>query len=303
MSNINKDVMGDCELGERCGSVRMVLQPRDKDLGGFSVRRSLPTRQLKTIGPWIFFDHMGPATFPAGEGINVRPHPHIGIATVTYLFDGEILHRDSLGNVQPITPGDINLMVAGSGIVHSERERPEVTQTEHSVNALQLRLALPSDHEEDEPAFHHYPSSSIPAVSVDDVPIRVMMGNAYGVISPVKAFSKTLYLEAELKRGQSLLLPTIEEMGVYVVHGHLLAKDTDMPQHSMVVLDNPQGVVIEATQDSRIAVIGGDSLGKRFIDWNFVSSRKERIEQAKDDWTQGRFAKIPGDDKELIPLP
>lgn len=303
MSNINDDVMGDCELGETCGSVRMVLHPRDKDLGGFSVRRSLPTRQLKTIGPWIFFDHMGPATFPAGEGINVRPHPHIGIATVTYLFDGEILHRDSLGNIQLITPGDINLMVAGSGIVHSERERPEVTQTEHSVNALQLWLALPTGHEEDEPAFHHYPSSSIPAVSVDDVPIRVMMGNAYGVISPVKAFSKTLYLEAELKRGQSLLLPTIEEMGVYVVHGHLRAKDTDMPQHSMVVLDNPQGVVIEATQDSRIAVIGGDSLGQRFIDWNFVSSRKERIEQAKDDWTQGRFAKIPGDDKELIPLP
>lgn len=303
MSNLDKEVNGDCEFDDACGAVRMVLQPRDKDLGGFSVRRSLPTKQVKIIGPWIFFDHMGPATFPAGEGINVRPHPHIGIATVTYLFDGEILHRDSLGNVQPITPGDINLMVSGSGIVHSEREREAITQTEHSVNALQLWLALPEEREEDDPAFHHYPSTSIPAVSVDGVSIRVMMGTAYGVTSPVKTFSKTLYLEAELKQGQSLMLPDCQEMGVYVVHGHLRAKETGIPTHSMAVMDSPKGVVLTAKEDSRIAVIGGDNIGKRFIDWNFVSSRKERIEQAKEDWKQGRFAKVPGDDKEFIPLP
>ncbi|WP_105188344.1 pirin family protein [Pseudoalteromonas sp. T1lg48] len=307
MSNLTNDTRNDCELMDACGAVKMVLKPKDTDLGGFSVRRLLPTAQLKMIGPWIFFDHMGPASFAPGPGINVRPHPHIGIATVTYLFAGEILHRDSLASVQPIKPGDINLMVSGSGIVHSERERPEATEHARNLNGLQLWLALPKEQEEMEPAFYHYSATSVPLVHIDGVPVRVMMGSAYGVESPVRTFSNTLYLEAVLKPGESLTLPPCAELGLYVVRGHLQAKDTDIPEHCLAVFsdthDISAGVTVTASQDSRIALIGGEPLGKRFIEWNFVSSRKERIDQAKDDWQNGRFAKVPGDEQEFIPLP
>ncbi len=286
-----------------CSAVEVILKPRDKDLGGFSVRRLLPTARRKMVGPWIFFDHMGPARFPAGSGINVRPHPHIGIATVTYLFDGEILHRDSLGSLQPIRPGDINLMVTGRGMVHSERERPEITATDHSLNGLQLWLALPEADEEIEPAFHHYPSNGIPTATVDGVAVRVMMGSAYGVSSPVRLFSDTLYLEADLQPGQTLMLPDAEERAVYIVSGALTAQDTEMPARSMTVFSREPNVAVKATQASRIALIGGAPLGRRFIEWNFVSSHKERIEKAKKDWREGRFPKVPGDEEEFIPLP
>lgn len=286
-----------------CAAVELILTPRDKDLGGFSVRRLLPTAQRRMVGPWIFFDHMGPAHFPAGQGINVRPHPHIGIATVTYLFDGEILHRDSLGSLQPIRPGDINLMVTGRGIVHSERERPEVTAVDHALNGLQLWLALPDAHEETEPSFHHYPGEVIPALTVDGVPVRVMIGSAWGVTSPVRQFSETLYVEARLQPGQLLALPEAEERAVYVVSGALKAQETDLPEHSMTVFARQPGITVQATAETKIAVIGGAAVGERFIEWNFVSSRRERIEQAKSDWQAGRFPKVPGDDKEFIPLP
>ncbi len=286
-----------------CSAVEVILKPRDKDLGGFSVRRLLPTARRKMVGPWIFFDHMGPARFPAGSGINVRPHPHIGIATVTYLFDGEILHRDSLGSLQPIRPGDINLMVTGRGMVHSERERPEITATDHSLNGLQLWLALPEADEEIEPAFHHYPSNGIPTATVDGVAVRVMMGSAYGVSSPVRLFSDTLYLEADLQPGQTLMLPDAEERAVYIVSGALTAQDTEMPARSMTVFSREPNVAVKATQASRIALIGGAPLGRRFIEWNFVSSHKEWIEKAKKDWREGRFPKVPGDEEEFIPLP
>ncbi len=246
---------------------------------------------------------MGPARFPAGSGINVRPHPHIGIATVTYLFDGEILHRDSLGSLQPIRPGDINLMVTGRGMVHSERERPEITATDHSLNGLQLWLALPEADEEIEPAFHHYPSNGIPTATVDGVAVRVMMGSAYGVSSPVRLFSDTLYLEADLQPGQTLMLPDAEERAVYIVSGALTAQDTEMPARSMTVFSREPNVAVKATQASRIALIGGAPLGRRFIEWNFVSSHKEWIEKAKKDWREGRFPKVPGDEEEFIPLP
>ncbi len=286
-----------------CSAVEWVLQPREKDLGGFFVRRLLPTAKRKMVGPWIFFDHMGPARFPAGKGVSVRPHPHIGIATVTYLFEGEILHRDSLGNLQPIRPGDINLMVAGRGIVHSERERAEVTATEHPLHGLQLWFALPEADEEIEPSFHHYPSDSIPTLRVSGVPVRVMMGSAYGVTSPVRVFSDTLYLEADLQAGQSLTLPDARERAVYVASGALKAKDTDMPNHSMTVFADQPGITVRAAAASRIALIGGAPVGERVIEWNFVSSRNERIEQAKRDWADGRFPKVPGDEVEFIPLP
>lgn len=303
MSNLTHAVDEDCAVAQGCDAVDLVIQPRDKNLGGFSVRRVLPTTQRKMVGPWIFFDHMGPVEFTAGKGINVRPHPHVNLATVTYLFEGEILHRDSLGSVQVIRPGDINLMVAGSGIVHSERERPEVTAAPHRLHGLQLWLALPERDEEVDPAFHHYQAAGIPTVTVEGVPVRVMMGSAFGVTSPVKTFADTLYLEASLRPGETLALPDADERAVYVAEGSLKARGTEIPEHSMAVLSSSTGVVIEATAESRIAIIGGEHLGQRFIEWNFVSSRKERIEQAKGDWQAGRFPKVPGDEDEFIPLP
>lgn len=284
-------------------AVELLLQPRDKDLGGFSVRRVLPAAKRRMVGPWIFFDHMGPADFPPGEGINVRPHPHINLATVTYLFDGEILHRDSLGSLQPIRPGDINLMVAGRGIVHSERERPEVTASAHRLHGLQLWLALPESDEETDPAFLHYPGADIPSGKIDGVPLRVMMGSAYGMTSPVKTFADTLYVEAHLKAGQRLSLPSAPERALYVVSGLLRLEGTTLPEHSMAILSGASDLVVEAEAESRIALIGGEPLGQRFIDWNFVSSRKERIEQARADWREGRFPRVPGDEEEFIPLP
>ncbi|KXO06911.1 pirin family protein [Marinobacter excellens] len=303
MSNLSPQTEFDCPITKECGALVQLLQPRERDLGGFSVRRVLPVVGQKMIGPWIFFDHMGPAHFPAGDGINVRPHPHIGIATVTYLFEGEILHRDSLGSLQPIRPGDINLMVAGHGIVHSERERPEITATDHTLHGLQLWLALPEAEEETDPAFYHYPESTVPSVSVGDVPVRVMMGTAYGETSPVKVFADTLYIEAWLKPGQKLTLPDSQERGLYVAKGRLLAGETEIPEFSMAVLSEQQGVIVEALEETRLALIGGEPLGKRFIEWNFVSSRKERIEEAKRDWENSRFPSVPGDEDEYIPLP
>ena len=283
--------------------VEVLLQPQEKDLGGFSVRRLLPSAERRMVGPWIFFDHMGPADFPPGQGITVRPHPHINLATVTYLFEGEILHRDSLGSLQPIVPGDINLMVAGRGIVHSERQRPEITAKAHRLHGLQLWLALPDADEEIEPAFHHYPGADIPTRTIDGVPVRVMMGSAYGATSPVKTFADTLYVEAQLKTGQRLVLPETAERALYVVSGTLRLGGMTLPEHSMAILSGASNLVVEATADSRMALIGGEPLGQRFIDWNFVSSRKERIEQARADWRAGRYPRVSGDEEEFIPLP
>ncbi len=303
MSNLATDLDQRCDASQACTALELLIRPRDRDLGGFSVRRVLPTVERKMVGPWIFFDHMGPADFSAGEGINVRPHPHINLATVTYLFEGEILHRDSLGSLQSIRPGDINLMVAGRGIVHSERERPEITATPHRLHGLQLWLALPEEDEEVEPAFHHYPAADIPSVTVAGVPLRVMMGSAYGVASPVRLFAETLYVEANLQTGQSIVLPDAEERAVYVASGRLTVEGTVLPQHSMAVFSSASNIGLEALEESRIAVIGGERLGDRFIEWNFVSSSKARIEAAKDKWRAGRFPTVPGDEEEFIPLP
>jgi redox-sensitive bicupin YhaK (pirin superfamily) len=303
MSIETQNIELECDIDQGCDAIELIIQPRETDLGDFAVKRTLPTRVRKTVGPWIFFDHMGPAHFPAGSGINVRPHPHINLATVTYLFEGEILHRDSLGSYQTIRPGDINLMVAGSGIVHSERERPEVRNTAHSLHGLQLWLALPAQYEEIDPAFYHYPAASIPAATINDVPLRVLIGSAYGLTSPVKTYAETLYVEAHLQHGQSLVLPDSEERAVYVAKGQLQIKDTVVPEFSMVVFSAAEGITITAISETRIAIIGGKNPGQRFIDWNFISSRKERITQAKQDWVAGNFAKVVGDEEEFIPLP
>jgi len=303
MSNLFTKVELECATTRPCGAIEQLIVPQVTDLGGFSVRRALPNAQRRMVGPWIFFDHMGPADFPAGQGIDVRPHPHVNLATVTYLFEGEILHRDSLGSLQAIRPGDINLMVAGCGIVHSEREREAVRAVPHRQHGLQLWLALPEADEETEPAFVHYPAGDIPAVTVAGVAVRVLIGTAYGVTSPVKTFADTLYVEAQLQAGQCSVLPDAEERAVYVVQGGIAAAGTAIPEHAMAVFAAGEGIALKAVSDTRIAIIGGAHLGERHIDWNFVSSRKARIEQARRDWRDGRFPKVPGDTKEFIPLP
>lgn len=302
MSN-EHEIEQECDVNEGCGAISLLVKPRDKDLGEFTVRRTLPTRQLKMVGPWVFFDHMGPAEFAPGSGINVRPHPHINLATVTYLFEGEILHRDSLGSLQPIRPGDVNLMVAGKGIVHSERERPEVTASHHRLHGLQLWLALPTADEEIAPSFHHYPSAEIPMVEVDGVPVRVIMGHAYGARSPVKTHSETIYIEARLKAGQSLMLPDADERALYVIEGSLNAGGTLLSQYTMAVFTAETGIKVTAEEDCLLSLIGGKPLGKRYMEWNFISSRKARVEQAKVDWENGNFPLVCGDEDEFIPLP
>lgn len=303
MSNLLSNVEMECATGQPCSAIELLIEPQVTDLGGFSVRRALPNGQRRMVGPWVFFDQMGPADFQAGQGIDVRPHPHVNLATVTYLFEGEILHRDSLGSQQAIRPGDINLMVAGRGIVHSEREREAVRTVPHRQHGLQLWLALPEVDEEIEPAFYHYPSGEIPALTVDGVEVRVLIGSAFGVTSPVKTFADTLYVEAHLQAGQSIALPDAEERAVYVVQGDIAAAGTAIPEHAMAVFVARKGIVLEAVTATRLAIIGGARLGERHIYWNFVSSRKARIEQACRDWQNGCFPKVPGDDEEFIPLP
>ena len=284
-------------------SIKRLIKPHEKDLGGFSVRRSLPHREQRMVGPWIFFDHMGPAEFPAGSGVNVRPHPHINLATVTYLFEGEILHRDSLGNRQAIRPGAVNLMVAGRGITHSERERDEVKSAPHKVHGLQLWHALPEADEEIEPAFYHYAADELPGADIGGVAVRVMMGSAWGLTSPVITFADTVYGEAAMTLGQTLLTPAAEQMAVYVASGSVRIGTQVVGPYTLVVLQDNTQVTLEAGGDARLAFIGGEPIGERFIEWNFVSSRKQRIEQAKEDWRQGRFPLVKGDEKEFIPLP
>ena len=280
----------------------MIIEPDEKDLGGFSVRRSLPDARQKMVGPWIFFDHMGPAQFAVGQGIDVRPHPHIGLATVTYLFEGEILHRDNLGYVQAIQPGAINLMVAGRGIVHSERTAPAVREAEHRLHGLQLWLALPDEYQEIEPAFYHYSATEIPGLKNADVDLRVMIGEAYGLVSPVKTYSPTLYVEAKLKATAPLVLPDTDELAIYVVNGELEYSDTILQAQQMLILEQSSVRNVKALSDAHVVMIGGSTVGQRYIWWNYVSNSRQRIEKAKKQWQQGEFAEVPGE-SEFIPLP
>ncbi len=284
------------------GAIELVIEPREKDLGGFSVRRVLPARERRMVGPFVFFDHMGPAEFPPGEGVQVRPHPHIGLATVTYLFEGEIMHRDSLGFVQPIRAGAVNLMTAGRGIVHSERAGDDLDTTSR-LHGIQSWMALPLDLEEREPDFAHYPAADLPLLERDGASVRVIMGSAFGQASPVRADAPTLYLECRLAAGGRLRLPRdTDELAVYVVDGEVGIGGRDFSGGQMAVACPGAALELAAAADCRVMVIGGTSLGQRHIWWNFVSSSKERIEQAKQDWRDGRFAPVPGDD-EFIPLP
>lgn len=299
MNNIDKT-----EASVKKGlAIKMLLEPAERDLGGFSVRRFLPGKQLANIGPFIFFDHLGPASFSPGKGIDVRPHPHIGLATVTYVFSGEIIHRDSLGHVQPIRPNEINWMTAGRGIVHSERTAPEIRQQGHTLEALQLWLALPEEEQQTEPFFTHYDESALPIVETEKVKIRVMIGEAFGVKAAVKTHSPTLYVEIRLAPGGKITLPeNIEERAVYVASGQLKVEDKSLAQHTLAVFNQTLGVELEATEKTQLVIIGGSPLGKRTVWWNLVSSRKDLIEQAKKDWRNNKFPKVEGE-TEFIPLP
>lgn len=283
-------------------AVELTLEPRVRSLGEFDVRRVLPAAQRRMVGPFVFLDHMGPVVFPPGKGIAVRPHPHIGLATITYLFDGEIMHRDSLGYRQLIQTGAVNLMTAGRGIVHSERASDDLAVTSH-LHGIQSWLALPVELEETEPSFIHYPASSLPELALDGCTVRVIMGRAYGVDSPVLTYSQTLYAEARLPVGATLtVLDEAPERAVYVVSGTLEIGGHAYGEGTLAVLREGLEVPLRAATEVRALLVGGAPLGPRHIWWNFVSSRSERIEQAKLDWAQQRMGRVPGDD-EFIPLP
>ena len=283
--------------------IELLIEPVEKDLGEFTVRRALPDKRRQRVGPFIFFDHMGPAEFPPGTGINVRAHPHIGLATITYLFDGEILHRDSLGCVQPIRPGEINWMTAGSGIVHSEKVSEELLENGQKLHGLQTWVALPLEHEETEPRFEHYAADRIPKLNRDGAQITVVIGSAFGATSPVQTASETLYVEARLEAGASLELPLVDELAVYVVDGVIDIGGQNVTAGILAVLARHSTATVTATTPAHLMLCGGATLeGKRIVWWNFVSSSRERLEQAKDAWREGRFAAVPGE-TDFIPLP
>ena len=290
----------------QCDAIANVIVPRTVDLGeGFSVRRALPSAQTRMVGPFIFFDHFGPAEFRAGHGLDVRPHPHIGLATVTYLFDGEIMHRDSLGTEAPIKPGEVNLMTAGRGIVHSERTGAELRTTGSPIHGLQMWLALPADKEEMAPAFAHHMVEEFPMVRGDGLFARVVIGSQFGETSPVATTHETLFVNVAMRPGAAMPLDaTHEERAIYVVDGAIDIAGDRFEAGRLLVFKPGDGITVKALSDAMFVIAGGAPMdGPRHIWWNFVSSRKERIEQAKADWKAGHFQKVPGDEIEFIPLP
>jgi hypothetical protein len=287
--------------------IAQALAGHEKDLGGgFLVRRLLPDARQRSVGPFIFFDHFGPAEEWPGVNHDVRPHPHIGLATVTYLFEGAMMHRDSLGTAQLIEPGAINWMTAGRGIVHSERKPDHLRDVPYRNHGLQLWTALPLAHEEADPAFSHTPADAIPECSVDDARVRVLVGEAFGVKSPVPSLSPAVYLDLQLPAGGHVALPASlgAELAVYPVEGDIEVDGEAVPQRRMVVLQPGLASIVTAPAGARVVVVGGEALdAPRQMWWNFVSSRKERILQASEDWTAMRMGTVPGDDEEFIPLP
>ena len=288
-----------------CDALAQVIVPRSVDLGEFSVRRALPSARSRMVGPFIFFDHFGPAEFRAGTGIDVRPHPHIGLATVTYLFDGEIMHRDSLGTEAAIKPGEVNWMTAGRGIVHSERTGTELRATGSPIHGLQMWVALPQAKEEMEAGFAHHETAEFPMVQDDGKTVRVVVGSLYGAKSPVPVVHETIFGDVHLKAGSRLPLDADhEERALYVIDGVIdIAGDRFEPGRLLVFKPGDR-IDVTAVRDAHVVIVGGAPMdGPRHIWWNFVSSRKERIEQAKSDWRAGHFDKVPGDEIEFIPLP
>jgi hypothetical protein len=281
-----------------------LLKPHIHDIGGLQVRRLLPAATRKMVGPFIFFDHFGPVAFAPGHGMDVRPHPHIGLATVSYLFEGAIVHRDSLGCVQRIVPGDVNWMTAGSGIVHSERTAAEDRLHASRLHGVQTWVALPLNHEGTAPAFSHHPAETLPRISRSGVQMRLIAGRAFGERAPATTFSDMFYLAADMTQGAELqLAEEHEERAVYVVEGELAVGDTVLPAHQLALLPARGTVALRAVTGASLLLFGGARMdGERHIWWNFVASSRDLIEGAKADWRAQRFPAIPGE-SEFIPLP
>ncbi|ANN60257.1 hypothetical protein A9174_28515 [Mesorhizobium loti NZP2037] len=297
----------DPEAGDAFASdqIELMVIPNAKDIGGFEVRRALPTARRRLIGPFIFFDRMGPAILRAGQALDVRPHPHIGLSTVTYLFDGKIRHRDSLGTEMVIQPGDVNLMTAGRGIVHSERTPEELRGAPMSISGLQTWLALPDGKEEVVPVFENTAALLLPEIDAEGVRGRIVVGDFQGLRSPVRADSETLYADLRLGPGASIKIPAdAEERAIYTLEGEVAISGDVFPAERLLVFRPGDEIIISSHTGAHFMLFGGASLGsQRYIWWNFVSSSKERIEQAKQEWKTGRFDIVPGDEKEFIPLP
>ncbi|PBB19471.1 pirin family protein [Mesorhizobium sp. WSM4313] len=288
-----------------CDQIELMVVPNAKDIGGFEVRRALPTAKRRLVGPFIFFDRMGPAILRAGHALDVRPHPHIGLSTVTYLFDGRIRHRDSLGTEMVIAPGDVNLMTAGRGIVHSERTPQELRGAPMSVSGLQTWLALPDGKEEIAPVFANTSVARLPQIDAEGVSGRVVIGAFSGLRSPVATASDTLYADLRLAAAASVKIPAdAEERAIYTLEGDVSIAGDVFPAERLLVFKPGEEIVVSSERGAHFMLFGGASLGsKRYIWWNFVSSSKERIEQAKQEWKTGRFDIVPGDEEEFIPLP
>jgi redox-sensitive bicupin YhaK (pirin superfamily) len=286
-------------------AVDMAIVPRSGDIGGYEVRRALPFRNRRMVGPFIFWDQMGPGAFLSGGGLDVLPHPHIGLSTVTYLFGGEVEHRDSLGTRQVILPGDVNLMTAGSGIVHSERTPADRRAAGAELFGIQSWLALPLAQEETAPAFAHHGASDLPRLAAEGIDLRLVMGAGFGLRSPVHCAWEALYADVHLAAGATLLFPrATEERAVYALTGEIEIGGIVYAPQQMLVLRPGEDVPLRARSAARLMLLGGAAMdGPRFIYWNFVSSSKERLEQAKADWRAGRFPAVPGEGADVVPLP
>ncbi|XBQ15185.1 MAG: pirin family protein [Oceanicaulis sp.] len=292
-------------------AVERIIRGRSKDLGGFSVARVLPFAKRRQIGPFVFFDEMGPARFNPGTGIDVRPHPHIGLSTVTYLFDGELDHADTVGVHRTITPGAVNLLTAGRGVVHSERTGPKARKAGHDLHGIQVWLALPTGSEEIDPGFEHHPADALPEIETGGARVRLIMGSAWGETSPVTAYLPTFYAHAEIPAGAAVEMPSgYPELGVYVVSGQVEIGGEPVGAGCMAALAPGETGVVRARADSRVMLLGGENPGMRVMEWNFVSSSKARLEQAKSDWRasiaagfDGAAFALPEGENEYIPLP
>ena len=282
----------------------ILVAPRVHDLGGFQVRRAVPSIQARSVGPFVFVDHMGPAVFEPGRGIDVRPHPHIGLATVTFLWEGTIRHRDTLGSVQDIQPGDVNWMTAGRGIAHSERTPMDLRGAPHPAHGMQTWVALPKSHEETDPAFFHHDSASLPRIELPGVVLRVIAGRAFGEESPVAVFADTFNVAVDMDAGAEFEVDArAVERALYVLQGDVQVDGADIPTQHLVVFDHGVRHKLRARTPVKAMLLGGEPLdAHRHVWWNFVSSSKDRIEQAKADWREGRFGQIEGE-TEFIPLP
>jgi redox-sensitive bicupin YhaK (pirin superfamily) len=285
-------------------AVETVIEPRMRNIGDFVVRRLLPAAARRSVGPFVFLDHFGPVALPPGQGMDVRPHPHIGLATVTYLLEGEIIHRDSLGYVQPIRPGDVNWMTAGRGIVHSERSSPEERAKGPRLHGIQSWVALPQASEESEPRFAHHPGTSLPSFTLGQVRLRLIAGTGFGREAPVAVLAPTLYADVDMPAGSAIEIPAEHsERAIYVILG---AVEIDGESHGagrLLVLAADAEPRLISKEGARLLLLGGAPLdGQRHLYWNFVSSQRERIDQAKSDWSEGRFPMVPGE-TDYIPLP